>query len=337
MKFTKETQINSYLKENGIKGSFLLWGSEDYLIGRWKDTLVKGFEDNGFNFTVFDGQNLDFNEVYDAAQQLPLMAPEKCVFINDIDPKKLVAEEQKKLIQLLEDLPEETVLVATCRTAEGGNLKKLVSIFDKYGVAVELSPRDTAGIAKYLQSSAKKQGCTLSGQMAKEIIRISGNQLQTLTTELAKICAYAGCGEITKQHIDAVITPTVEERVFNLGKAILGGNTSQAMEITANLIYLRENPVMIVSTLIMNYTDIYRAQIGKKTGAGPGEISDMFAYKGNAFRIRNAFNTKISTAAVRESMEILYDCDSKMKSTGVDNNLILEETVLKLIYVRDMQ
>lgn len=338
MQIKNEVDFNKHLKDSPLEGLYLLWGEEEYLIRRWTDTLTKEFDKNGFNYSYFQGDDLDIQQVFDATQQLPLMAATKCVVVNDVNRKGLNASQLESLEDVFANLPPETVLVVTAPALDGRSAtgKKIVSMAGKHGVAFNVTPRDTTGILRYLTSLAKKLGCTLSPSAGKELIKYSGNQLQTLTVQLEKVCGYVGSGEITTQHIQTMITPSIEERVFDLSKAILAGNSQRALEIIHNLTQAQESPVMIVATLIMSYTDLYRAKIAQKQGLPQQEVVSLYGYRGREFRVRNAYNTRADINTLRRSLDVLYNCDRDLKSLRIKDTLVLEKAVIQLIYLREV-
>lgn len=342
MRINSETEFNKLLKESGRKGFYLLWGSEDFLISSWTKKLVKPFEEEGgFNYTELDGTTLDLNDLFDATQQLPIFADQKCVVVKDFDVKKLVADDVKSIEEIIENLPPETILVISCRPdsleARSGNGKKLLTLADKQGVAAEFSARDTAGLTKFLISSAKSKGTELSPENARAMIQLCGNEMLILSSEIDKVSSYVGTGEITMEDIEKVVVAKVEERVFDLSKAILSVNAQRAMEIVSGLIYQRESPIGIISILIMSYADMYRAFVAKKAGKNVNEAAAVFDYKGREFRLRNAFGIKISRNALEKSLDILYNCEKQMKSTALDQELLLEKAVMELISVRELE
>jgi DNA polymerase-3 subunit delta len=157
--------------------------------------------------------------------------------------------------------------------------------------------------------------------------------MSSLANETAKICAYAGKYEVTRAHVDAVATPKIEARVFDLSRCILSGNTQRAFEILASLFSLREPPVSILAVLAMSYADLYRARVAKAEGKTPADVISAFGYRSD-FRVNSAFSARISAGAVKRSLSVLLDCDLKMKSTGLDDKILLEKAVAELFAAR---
>lgn len=339
MLYKNEESFSKAFKESEPRGIYFLYGGESYLIDAWAKRIIKKVcgDESAFNFQKLDGRRLDCDMLYDATEALPLMANVKCVLLQDLDASKINADAQKKLEELFSDLNPACVLVVTGRSpafdAKSAAGKKLVKLAGENGAAVELGSRGAAGLTAFLKSAAKKNGCEASTDVCKYILQICDNDMNALNCEIGKICAFAGGGGLTRAHVDAVATPKVEARVFDLSKCILAGNTQRAMEILANLFYLRESPVAILGALSMSYADFYRARIARDEGKSAAEVIQMFGYK-SEFRVQNAFNCRLSAEALRESLACLYDCDLKMKSTGVDDRILLEKAVIELFAAR---
>jgi DNA polymerase-3 subunit delta len=157
--------------------------------------------------------------------------------------------------------------------------------------------------------------------------------MNSLANETAKICAYAGSFVVTRAHVDAVATPKTEARVFDLSRCVLSGNTQRAFELLAGLFSLREPPVSILAVLAMAYADLYRARVAKDEGKSPADVISAFGYRSD-FRVNSAFSARISAEAIRQSLRVLLDCDLKMKSTGLDDKILLEKAVAELFAAR---
>lgn len=314
--------------------AYFLYGGENYLIERWAGALAKEAGADAFNAHRFDGRKPDIDALYEAVEALPLMAARTCVLVDDLDWAKLPAAEQKKLAEILDDLPPHCLLIATAKApgfdAKSAAAKKLIALFDKAGCAVELGARDSAGQTAFLKAEAKKRGCSIATQQCRYLLQTCGGDMLTLRGELQKLCAYAGGGELTREHIDAVCIPKTEARVFDLGKAILAGNADKAMELLDSLFYLRESGVAILSVLIRSFVDVYRARVAKEEGRGEDDVVRLFGYKGREFAVRAAFSSAAGAGFLRRALEVLCRCDRQLKSTPVDERVLLEQAVVEL-------
>ena len=338
MQYKDENTLAKALKASPPMGAYLLYGAEGYLVDRYANKIAKGFSGGGgmFNLLELDGRGLDLESLLDAVYNLPLMADRKCVVVKDLDLSKLSASQQKELLLAVEELPDTCVLVVTGKDSfdpKSAAAKKLIAAMDKAGVCARLDGRDSAGLVSFLKAEAKRGRCEISTALCRRMLQVCDNDMHALRNQMAKVCAFAGEGEITREHVDRVITPKTEARVFDLGKAVLAGNAQRSLEILDDLFYLREQPVAILSALSMSYVDLYRARVAKDNGVSAGQAAAQLGYKGREFRIKNAFSAcaNLSAGFLRQTLEELARCDLRLKSTGLDGRVLLEQTVVRLL------
>ncbi len=343
MLYKNEDAFSKAYKENRWN-LFLLYGGESYLIDAWARRILngRGGEDRAggsFNFQKLDGRRTDIDALIDATEALPFGASEKTVLLDGLDTSRLTADDLGTLEELLSDLNPACVLVITGRepafdknSAAG---KRIVKLCGEHGAAAELGARGAAGLTAFIKAAVKKHGCEISTDICRYILQVCDNSMHSLGNETAKICAYAGGGVVTRAHVDAVASAKTEARVFDLARCVLSGNAQRAYEILSNLFYLRESPVAILSALSMSYVDFYRARAAKDESVTAAEMGKLFGYK-SEYRVNNAFSAKLSAAALKRSLECLFDCDRKMKSTGADDRILLEKAVAELFLARGL-
>ena len=82
---------------------------------------------------------------------------------------------------------------------------------------------------------------------------------------------------------------------------------------------------------------MYRVKCAKASGEGEGSISGTFNYKGREWLIKNAVrdSKNLSLENLRDAIDVLAKTDELFKSTSIDKNLLLEETVVKLLMLRN--
>lgn len=341
----KETELKKHIREKNFDRFYVLYGEEKYLVKHYTTQMVqkilgKGYSD--FNFQVFPSGSSDVDAIADAVEALPMLADCKCVLVYDLNVEALSASGLKKLYELLEDLPETTVFIVSQSTLEmdvkkSAKWKKFLGAAQKAGCVAELSKRDTATLEKQLVGWAEKRGNTLSRADAGWMIQLCGEDLLVLSQEMEKLCAFAKGREITRQDIDQVVTKNLETTVFVLSKALLSGRYDQAYRQLDVLFYQREEPVAILAVLSSAYVDLYRVKVALESGVSPSQLSQCFDYKGKEFRLRNAERDgrRLSIGQLRQSLRLLLEADIRLKSSRVDNRVVLEELIAQLQLVAE--
>ena len=338
-----EAELKEQIKSSSFSNVYFIWGEEGYLkeyyVKKLKDKIVDpAFED--FNFHQYEAKNSTMDDILQDAQMLPMMSEYAFILVHDY-PLDKSSEDIEALKEFFKDIPQSSVIVFWFDSIEidlkkSSKWKTIENLFAKAGSSVNLEKRSESDIAKLLVNSAKKRNCTISPDNARYLISFSGNDIQTLFSELEKICAYCSGREITKQDIDKLAVKSLQARVYDLSKFILAGNADRAFSVLNTLFEQKEEPISILAVISSCYIDMYRVKCAKSANVNENEISNYFSYKGREFLIRNAARDcrNISFEALRTSLDVLQKADELMKSSSIDKNLLLEETVAKLLIGR---
>ncbi len=340
--FTEES-LKKAIKEKDFSNLYFLFGTEKFLVKYYTEGILKGVlgeKYTSFNYQRFKADRVDIDQISDSVESLPLMSSKKFVLVEDLDIEKLGNTDQKKLYELIGDLPATCVLVISHITFEIKNnktqkWKKFFEQIGKSGIVVELNKRTDLQLEKQLVNWAKKRNTLLSVANAKKIISYCGKELTMLRNEMEKLCAFVNYKEITETAIDAIVTRNLETTVFMLSKALNSGNYSNVYKQLDLLFYNKEEPVAILAVLSMTYIDMYRVQIAIESGVKSSELVKYFDYKGKEFRLKNAErdSKKLSTKSLRKCIEEIVKADILLKSSRIDKRVILEELVSKLMLI----
>ena len=94
---------------------------------------------------------------------------------------------------------------------------------------------------------------------------------------------------------------------------------------------------MILGALVSTYSDMYRAKVVAHEGGQQRDLKKLFpqAYKSD-FKLRNAFRRagRFSMPALRKSLELLAEADTKLKSTSEDHRTVFEKLMIELALAR---
>ncbi len=336
-----ETALKNEIK-NTERNVYIFVGNDGYL----KKTYVKKIsntysdEDDIFNFQKFTGES-DLQDVYDSVLQFPVMSDKKVVILADYDFEKCSKNDYDKLCTIISETPDSCVFilyfdVVDVVTKKNNKFSKLVTLAEKNnGIAAELNHRTVPELVKMLTAGAQKRGCVFDGTAARYLVETAGDDINTLKSELEKLCFYIKKGEITKNTVDAVCVKTVEASVYNLSKYIVNCDMNSALKLLDELFYLKVEPIVIISTISNFYVDRYRAFVGKERGMSVAEITEQFGYFGREFVVRNAINDskKFDYKKFDLSFDALRAADKSLKSFSGDSRTALEQLAVRLGYI----
>lgn len=322
--------------------TYLLFGNDGFLKKIYFEKLINiSFDgDPFFNLQKFEG-SCDLQEVYNAIEQFPMMADRKCVTLTDFDFEDAEAKEFNKLCELLSSSHDECVFILRFDSLEfddkkSEKFKKLISATEKSGgKVIQLDHKNQQELVSTLCAAATKRGCKLDANSARYLTEVCGSDLNTLKNELDKLCFYVKNGNIDKKAIDEIAVKTVEESVFDLAKNIFDANPTAALNMLDSLFFMRVNSMTILSVLAASFVDLYRVFAAKNASKSIQYVAENFKYNKREFVLRrcvpllNGFNTKKFSLC----FDALKAADKAIKSSGSDERCLLEELVIKLIYI----
>ena len=351
MLLENERDLSSHIKAGQFLPLYLLYGQESFLVDGYAAKLcapIKKAPMSQFNYMSFEGrEGVNVDALADACEALPLMAERKCVLVDDLDPEKLGATDFSKLEQLLSDPPESCILIITLKSSspnakEKGKAKtaKLIKLCEKKGCVARLDRRSRSDTIKFIRDRAASKGCELDSNTASALMESCNGDLLMLCNEVDKLCAYVDSGTITKKDVEAVATVSIDAGIFDLSSAILRGDYQKAMEVISDLIYLRESPVTILSALSMSFVDIYRAKQSKKARISANEaMKELGYFGGSTYRFTKALGQadRFSDNFLAGALGTLAEADLKLKSTKVEDRILLEQTVTQLFVLMQQE
>ena len=341
-----EEALKKQIKSGDFARIYFIYGNEGYLKQHYANlicdkTVSKDFAD--FNLKKLDGKDTSLNEIYDCISSFPMMSDFTCTLVKDFPLNTFIGDRGKvdsEFQTVISDIPESSVLVFWMDTIEvdekNSKWARVIKIIDEIGVCAAIDKRTRSALEKLLVASAQKKDCTLSRECAAYIVSLVGEDMATLQNELHKVCAYVGSGEITKKDVDKTVIVSVEAKIFQLSRMVCRGEADNAYENLQNLFKLREEPVVILSVLSKSFVDMYRVKAAKEAGVPYSKLGEIFApniYKTKMFTLDNAANdaARFTVTQLKAALDILSDADRRLKSTGEDSKIVLEETILRLL------
>ncbi|MFA9381986.1 MAG: DNA polymerase III subunit delta, partial [Acetanaerobacterium sp.] len=190
MTFTDEQSFRLHVKNEPCARLYFLYGEENYLKKQYIDRLIhKAAPDAaaGFNYMLLDGRSESVDTICDAATALPLFAAQKCVYVSDFNAEQYGENDFTHLCELIEDIPDTTVMLFATLTQEIGGKKNLparwrrfLKIAGQAGVVVELKSRGEQDLMRYARTYAEKQGAQLDGGAARLLCERCGCRLERL-------------------------------------------------------------------------------------------------------------------------------------------------------------
>lgn len=342
MPILKESDFKKHISSKQFSNLYFMDGEEKKLVGMYTDALVKklmGDYPPEFNFHVFDSDS-EITDVSVACDVMPFMSDKNCVKLVDFDLESMTTDDINALCEIAKNLPDTTTIILTMTTVApplkaAKKYKKVRDIFEKNGVVADLGFRSAISLEKTVCKWANECGSKISPLIASKLINICSNDLNVLRNEIEKLSAFAGEDEITDEMISTMVAKNLQAKIYDLFDYVIAQNFDKAMSTVDVLFYQREEPVSILIALSNAYVDMYRARVALESGIPTKIMADELSYKNRAWVLdKMAKNSRrISTVALRRSLDALLDLNERMVSVTVNPRVEIEKLISRLILI----
>ncbi len=342
MPFFTESELKKNIKTRQFLPVYLIYGCEQMYVSGYTKKLVEaaaGKNPSDFNFHSFTG-DIDLEDFAASLQIVPFLSEYNCVLLSDLHFDNMTADELDSFKQITSKVYDGTVLIISMPTYRPSKNKKdfekLVKRVEKLGAVCNFEKLDDRTVRKHIAKFVNDNGKIISEVNARKLMSLCGSDLNLLKNEVDKICAYSQTEEITLDDINAAASVTnLEEKVFSFSDAVINGNGQRAFDILDRLIYQKEEPIMLLSLLAASYVDAYRMRVADECGVSQNDVAKDFDYKKRAFALGKAKTAtrKLSTEALRKSIDCIFQTDFCLKTASVNSRIKLEQLISQLMLI----
>lgn len=274
------------IKKNEFKNVYLLYGEETYLKLQYRDKLKNALmpEEDAMNYAHYEGKGISEGEVIDLAETMPFFAEYRMIVLEDTGFFKNASD---KLPEYMKSLPEYLVMIFV--ESEVDKRNKMFKAVQKTGRVVEFSTQkeDTllTWIARLLANADKR----ITKADAQYLLSRTGTDMNNIAGEVEKLICYTLERDIvTREDIDAICTEQMENRIFEMIRAVTEQNQEKALKLYYDLLALKEPPMRILFLLARQYNQLLQVKELMEHGNGQQEIASKM--KLQSFIVRNYIN-----------------------------------------------
>ena len=303
---------------------YVFYGEERYLLERCAAELHKlvlpDESNESFNYVRFPSMP-EAAALRDAVDTFPFFAERSLVEVMDCDLRNLDA-----LLPLLRDLPEHACLVFIC----GGDVKpdkrtNAVKELCKLALVVEFRLQEQSKLIPWIRRHFRDAGRQISASDAEYLAFLTDGLMANLVSEIGKVAAHTTNELITRDDIDALVTPTPEVELYKFTDAVVTRDFRSAANVLSTLFAMREAPHKISFALTSRLRVLLLARL--YLDAGKSAPSELMRTTG----IRYEFQARaLLTAARRVSVS---DCKTAISlccatafslNDGADEDAIID-------------
>lgn len=352
MELKNISELKNLLSEGKPGFPIIIYGIEKALIKE----CIKAIYDTiellpELNIITLEGDFINYDEVVNACESLPVISPSRVVHIknpslfkkntesengdeqenNNFDGSNLV----NYLSGYIKAVPPDTILLITLNEELQGK-NKLINLIKTSGYSLEFKMLKGEDLSTYVNSIFEKNDKKINKSDLLYFISAVANSFDIIEREIDKLCAYADEVEfITKKHIDDVVHKGIENNIFKMVDSISIKNADTAISILNALIFQKEEPLRILGMIIRQYRILYLIYLMLnekksidyiKANLRTKKINLMdFVLNNYIKQVRN-----FDGISLKNALAHCADADYSIKTSGLSDELILEMLIVKL-------
>ena len=262
MKLTPDS-LETHLAQ-ALLPAYLISGDEPLLTGEAADAVrararAAGFTERNVHFIE---RAADWNEVRASCASLSLFGARRLVEIRLATARPGTAGNEALVALLAANDPDTLLLVMTPRLDRDAQSAEWVRAIETRGAWVQVWPVDVQRLVGWLRVRARRLGLEPGDDaLALLAARTEGNLLAA-HQELTKLALLAPTTALTPDGVLASVADSARFDVFQLGEAVLAGETARALRVLAGLRAEGTEPTLVLWALTRALRDMWSALQG---------------------------------------------------------------------------
>ena len=311
---------------------YCLAGEERCLKDETVRRLLAGFKTDAFNFSEYDGDTADVNDLVGGAMTPSFLGGARLILLKNAE--KLKKDQAERLAEYLKSPSDSaTLLILLDRPEKKSAVPEIIikSLPDSAAL-VDFAPMQEADAAVYAKKILEKEGLGASHEALDLLANISGCDAMTIKNEAAKLAAWRSGGKRPLGREDIMESAGFSRTVnpFAFSNAIQAKDGPRAAEIAEHMLAEGEEPVGIIiqiAYMTEKILKVKRVSGGAQGDGGAYALGMNPAYYRRLLDASRAFTPEKLLKNLNRCLEM----EAMLKSSsGRDPALLLKQLIYEV-------
>lgn len=353
-----DSELFKSIKAGEIKPAYVLYGAEVYVRDQAVTQLRRKLLPEGLeqlNENLFEGA-ASVGDLIDAAETLPLMGEKRLVIVRNwtllgkqgnkpkagqddaaeseaddaAEDQRAASADTERFVKWLENMPDTCCLVFV-NTDAPDTRKKVTKALEKKAEWVKFDLLDGERLYKWCSREVEKLGHTIQSAAVDQLSFMTGNALTAIRQELDKLCDYVGARkEITREDVEAVVTPSTECTVFQMIDCLMRGQSGRAQMLLRNMLENGESRVGTIAMLTRQLRMLTHIRLMRAQGQTLPEIERKLSLKHFVAARAAEQAGRFSIEGLEAGYKACVDADYAFKSGRMRDSIALDRLMIQL-------
>lgn len=316
---------------------FFLWGSEAYLIDEEIQNLIGQIrEESGEDPEVLflETDYLEPWQLLEALDYAPLFGMKRVlcikrpVWLGKSRKKRSKPEEYLRALEEYLKNPSTDQLVIITGEDNPGS----VGLEKKLGQGLktmQFKQPEVGELARWVQKQFQQRGRDIRPELARTVAS-SGQDMYYLLNLIEKLCLMNPGIPVQLNEIEAELDSGGEIRVFKLSDALLRRDLRAAMKAFQQLLGQGESEVLFLYIIVRQFIQMAKVKHYAGEGRNNKDIEALTGLKAWAVKTKKEQANRFSWDEIAQLFKAFLEADTRMKSTSQDDQMILEELIVRI-------
>ena len=333
-------QLLKNIKQNKLSPLYLFAGPEQYIADMMVGNLIKAAVSEGMhqlNVMSFSEKDTEISEIIEICRQLPMMSAYRVVVVRE--EVGLMRTSGKETVEAFSDYlskPEPTTILIVL-DSKPDKRKKIYKQFIKNGELVNFEKLSLVELENWMAMRLKRENKTISSRALRHAIERSRYlQSENVNVEMmdhwtAQMIDFAGSeSSVSIDTVEAVIPEAIDDNIFKMIDAAIGGETGQALQMLDLFYHQGESPFGVFGLMTGQIRTMTEVGMLSERRISVSQIAKqlkrpLFVVKKMAQRCR-----QMGLLPLKKMMITLADLDLSMKTGKIDPELAISLLMMRL-------
>ncbi len=308
-----------------------IYGTDAYRIEHKVKELATEFgrkrDKQGLNIVRLDGTTIETEHLRQEALTVPFLGEKKMIIVTGITANR---KQHQKVLDFLKTAKNiENVIVFV---EHFNDPKKIpTSAIFKFLTTLEYTWKyeqlSTGETEKWLDQQTKKDDIKISMQAVRLLATLIGNNLQQLSTEIAKLVAYKNGESIEVDDVNALVSGNTNSHIFQVIDALSGQDRVSSLRLVTQ--YLNEGNHPLTLTTMLSRQFVLLLQI-KTFDGDQGTIAQKLRVHPFVAQKARAYAQKFSILQLENACDNLLEIEQQLKRSYPNPQLLFTKFIENL-------
>lgn len=318
--------LSADIQKKEFKRAYLICGEEEYLKLNYKNQMIRAITgEDTMNLSLYEGKNIDLNEVIDSAETFPFFAEYRLIIM---DHTGLFKNGGEKLAEYMGNIPETTIFLFI--EQEVDKRSKMYKAVKANGYICEINRQNEKDISVWAARIFERDGKKITKADISYLIANVGTDMEILSREIEKLISYTlHKNNVNREDIDAVCIKQLNVRIFDMIDAVSVKNQKKALDCYYELIAEKEPPMRILFMISRQFHLILQAKDLSARGMNREQIAATMGVQGFIANKSLSQSKNFSVAELKAGLAESVKTEEQIKSGILDENIGVEMLLVK--------